>query len=81
MTAADHGYFLMVKNVNGGTKRLYTASGQPLVTDADTWIAPSSYFYLESVGDAMIFIYYHGSGRSGYSDTGKWVQWKNPRNW
>lgn len=81
MTAADHGYFLMVKNVNGGTKRLYTASGQPLVTDYDTWIAPSSYFYLESVGDAMIFIYYHGSGRSGYSDTGKWVQWKNPRNW
>lgn len=81
MTAEDHGYFLMVKNVNGGTKRLYTASGQPLVTDADTWIAPSSYFYLESVGDAMIFIYYHGSGRSGYSDTGKWVQWKNPRNW
>lgn len=81
MTAADHGYFLMVKNVNGGTKRLYTASGQPLVTDADTWIAPSSYFYLESIGDAMIFIYYHGSGRSGYSDTGKWVQWKNPRNW
>lgn len=83
MTANDNGQFLMIKNVDGGTKRIKVASTQPIMYNQGDWVAYSNagYLTLSANGDAMTLIFCWGLGRKGFSDTGAWIQFKNPRDW
>lgn len=81
LTQSENGQFLMVKNVDGGVKRVKPSAGQPLLLDQQTWVTSDSHEQLATAGDAMTFVFFWGVGRENKGDTGTWVQWKNPQNW
>lgn len=78
----DDGYIMWIKNINGSNVLIKPGSYyQPIHADRGTLYTTSNPNSLQSIGDAMAYIFKWGLKRSGYADTGFWVQFKNPCNW
>ena len=78
----DDGYIMWIKNINGSNVLIKPGSYyQPIHADRGTLYTTSNPNSLQSIGDATAYIFKWGLKRSGYADTGFWVQFKNPRDW
>lgn len=86
MSKDDDGYVLLVKNGYDGSINIVTSSGVQANGSAKTTFimydrgAMSTNLTIESLGDAMIFVY-HRDVTDNNSHHGCWVQYKCPRDW
>lgn len=88
MEQNDDGYVIFVKNNYGGSVNLGAAQGVTVDgSSKNTFIlhdggSISTNLAIESLGDAMVFVYHRDVSRSNISsESGCWVQYKCPRDW
>lgn len=88
MEQNDDGYVIFVKNNYDGSVNLGAAQGVTVDgSSKNTFIlhdggSISTNLAIESLGDAMVFVYHRDVSRSNISsESGCWVQYKCPRDW
>lgn len=88
MEQNDDGYVIFVKNNYDGSVNLGAGLGVTVDgSSKNTFIlhdqgSISTNLTIESLGDAMVFVYHRDVSRSGISsESGCWVQYKCPRDW
>lgn len=88
MEQNDDGYVIFVKNNYDGSVNLGAAQGVTVDgSSKNTFIlhdggSISTNLAIESIGDAMVFVYHRDVSRPNISsESGCWVQYKCPRDW
>lgn len=88
MEQNDDGYVIFVKNNYDGSVNIGAAQGVTVDgSTKNTFIlhdggSISTNLAIESLGDAMVFVYHRDVSRSNISsESGCWVQYKCPRDW